>query len=82
MEAFLNSVPESEALLSFGKEVLALAGLAKDLLYARVDVVLAGDDLDPVLMELELIEPALFNRGSKETSRKFARAVKMILDTQ
>ena len=36
----------------------AAAGLAKsDLLYARVDVI--GGSEDPVLLELELIEPSL-----------------------
>lgn len=60
--------------------MLAQAGLPKDLLYARVDVVLAGEGQQPVLMELELIEPALYNRGNRETSRSFARAVKRIIE--
>jgi glutathione synthase/RimK-type ligase-like ATP-grasp enzyme len=37
----------------------ALAPIARELLYARVDVA-PGDDGNPVVMELELVEPSLF----------------------
>ncbi|MBX9767194.1 MAG: hypothetical protein K2X47_07985 [Bdellovibrionales bacterium] len=53
------------------------AEFAKDLLYARVDLVL--DQGRPLLMELEVIEPALYLRMSDVAPENFARALQKIL---
>lgn len=52
----------------------ALAAIDDELLYARVDLV-EGEDGTPLLMELELIEPALYFRLHPEAPMNFARAV-------
>lgn len=56
----------SEDELSVAQQALAVAPQAEDLLYARVDLV-SVDGRDPVVMELELIEPNLFLRFHPET---------------
>ena len=83
----LSSLPHGDKILSFGQEVLALAGLPQDLLYARVDLALAKkdlalakEDLHPVLMELEVLEPDLFTGGNREAGITFARAIRGLLD--
>ncbi|MEU3777032.1 hypothetical protein AB0F11_28280 [Streptomyces sp. NPDC032472] len=61
---------------------LALAGAAlaavpdggRPLLYARVDVA-TGDDGEPVVMELELVEPNLFMGHGGDALRRFAELV-------
>ena len=52
----------------------ALAPLAADLLYARVDLVRDGDGVVR-LMELELIEPSLFLRQSPAALARFVAAI-------
>jgi glutathione synthase/RimK-type ligase-like ATP-grasp enzyme len=56
-ESVSAALPISEAELAVGRA--ALENIADRLLYARVDVA-PGLDGQPVLMELELIEPSLF----------------------
>lgn len=58
-ESVSEALPISAAELALGQA--ALRDVADRLLYARVDVA-PGLDGDPVLMELELIEPSLFLR--------------------
>jgi len=55
------AVPISAAERRVGEA--ALAPIARDLLYARVDVALSEDGM-PVVMEVELIEPSLFLKQS------------------
>lgn len=59
--------------LAFGRAVVEAAGVA-ELLYARVDY-LRGDDGEPRLVELELVEPSLFFRHDPTSPRRFAEAV-------
>ena len=49
----------------------ALAAVSGPLFYARVDTI-AGDDGQPLLMELELIEPSLFFAASTRALSRFA----------
>ncbi|MBT3585275.1 MAG: hypothetical protein HN509_10225 [Halobacteriovoraceae bacterium] len=66
------STPEaSPQLLSAGGKVIDT--LAQKLLYARVDLVDRGDGVF-YLMELELIEPALYFRMNKNSPANFVRA--------
>jgi glutathione synthase/RimK-type ligase-like ATP-grasp enzyme len=53
---------------------LALGVAGRDLLYARVDVI-PGPDGEPVLLELELTEPALFLRHSEGAADRLAAAI-------
>jgi hypothetical protein len=53
----------------------ALAPFAADLLYARVDVA-PGLDGQPVVMELELIEPSLFLLQSPQALERLVAAVR------
>ncbi|MBU3672358.1 MAG: hypothetical protein FGM43_07380 [Sinobacteraceae bacterium] len=53
----------------------ALAPFAADLLYARVDVA-PGPDGQPVVMELELIEPSLFLLQSPQALERLVAAVR------
>jgi len=53
---------------------LALGVAGRDLLYARVDVV-PGPDGEPVLLELELTEPALFLRHAQGAADRLAGAI-------
>lgn len=52
----------------------ALASIAHDLLYARVDVA-PGDDGTPVVMELELIEPSLFLKQHPPALERLVSAI-------
>ncbi|GAA2579836.1 hypothetical protein SMC26_34735 [Actinomadura fulvescens] len=52
----------------------ALAAVPGDLLYARVDLV-PGADGTPVVLELELTEPALFLGQAPGSAARFARAI-------
>lgn len=52
----------------------ALATIAHDLLYARVDVA-PGDDGTPVVMELELIEPSLFLKQHPPALERLVSAI-------
>lgn len=51
-----------------------LACVEQEILYARVDLV-AGDDGAPLLMELELIEPALYLGVDPASADRFARVL-------
>ncbi len=51
-----------------------LAYLGKNLLYARVDLAYSQDN-EPLLMELELVEPSLFLKTCPESAEKFADAI-------
>jgi len=76
---------ELASLLDFGQSVLSLACLPPDLLYARVDLALArdsGDQLSPVLMELELLEPALYTADNPQAGANFARAARRRVDME
>ncbi|KAB2342757.1 ATP-grasp domain-containing protein [Actinomadura rudentiformis] len=52
----------------------ALAAVPGDLLYARVDLV-PGPDGAPVVLELELTEPALFLQHAPGSAARYARAI-------
>ncbi|MQY02285.1 ATP-grasp domain-containing protein [Actinomadura macrotermitis] len=52
----------------------ALAAVQGDLLYARVDLV-PGPDGSPVVLELELTEPALFLEHGPGSADRFAKAI-------
>lgn len=56
---------------------MVLARVAQQTLYARVDLV--GERDQPRLMELELIEPALYFRTDPLAAERFARAVLSLL---
>ena len=58
--------------LSLAKQALTAAGF--DTLYARVDIVL-GDDGEPCLIELELVEPSLFLDLSPLATTRVAEAI-------
>ena len=49
-------------------------GLSRPLLYARVDI-LRTDEGEPVLNELEVVEPSLFFRHEPLAGQTFARAL-------
>ena len=65
------------ALLDAGEQAVAAVG--RDLLYARVDLV--RHEGAYLLMELELIEPALYFRTDPESPARFAAAVGSWLET-
>ena len=65
---------EPEATLRMAGDA-ALAALPEVPLYARVDIVRANDDAGWWLMELELIEPALYLGTSPGAPERFARAL-------
>jgi len=52
----------------------ALAPIARDLLYARVDVS-PGDDGSPLVMELELVEPSLFLKQHPPALERAVRGI-------
>ncbi|MEU6864555.1 hypothetical protein ABZ924_14950 [Streptomyces sp. NPDC046876] len=52
----------------------AVPGAGRPVLYARVDVA-TGDDGEPVVMELELVEPDLFMEHGGDALRHFAELV-------
>jgi hypothetical protein len=60
--------------LEFARSVLARVPTCSDLLYARVDIV-TGDDAQPRLMEVELIEPQLFLELSTRAAQRLAGAI-------
>ena len=59
---------------------LAVAAAPSPTLYARVDLVRDDAGL-PRLMELEVIEPALFLASEPTASRRFAEAIVRRLDS-
>jgi hypothetical protein len=68
-DAMLARVDPTEAQLAIGKAVLE--ALPHQPLYARIDLVANGDG-DPMIMEVELIEPRLFLREAPEAARILA----------
>lgn len=70
---YIRAVDAGEALRALGDDVLRALGERP--LYARVDLVRAGTGDAFWLMELELIEPALYFRMDAESPRRFARAL-------
>ncbi len=58
----------------FGTSADGVDLVPEPLLYARVDVV-TDDDGEPVLMELELVEPSLFTDLAPGALERFADAV-------
>jgi glutathione synthase/RimK-type ligase-like ATP-grasp enzyme len=62
--------------LALAERVLAMAPAAT--LYARVDVVDAARG--PLLMELELLEPALYFGYAEGAAERFARALRRVID--
>lgn len=59
---------------AFATRVLDASGFAREILYARVDVVRDGDGALR-LMELELIEPSLFLEQHPPALERFAKAI-------
>lgn len=64
--------PEPSLLEAAGK---AIAAIGRELLYARVDLVRANGGNGFQLMELELVEPALYLRTDPDAPARFARAI-------
>ncbi len=62
----------SPALMDAARQVLAM--VRHPWLYARVDLVESGDDV--LLMELEMLEPDLFLRYSRDAPGRFADAIR------
>ncbi len=67
-----ETVPVSPAELALAQAAIAAA--PPSLLYARIDIV-PGPDGDPLLMELELIEPSLFFALSERALARFTAGV-------
>ena len=65
-----KSIKPSKQLLEASEKVLKQIG--QKLLYARVDFVCNESD-EFALMELELIEPALYFRMDKDSPKRFAK---------
>lgn len=68
----ITAIEPDDELLSRGSN--AISQIERDLLYARVDLVRDGDG-EMCLMELELIEPALYLRMDAEAPKRFAHAI-------
>ncbi len=75
--ADIQPIQANDRLQSAGRR--ALAGLAENLLYARVDFVRSNSSKGFQLMELELIEPALYFRTDPESPYRFAQAVHALM---
>lgn len=75
----VRSAPPGEALRAAG--AAAVAALGKAPLYVRVDLVRANDGDGFWLMELEVIEPALYLRMDSAAPQRFARALDVRLRT-
>ena len=68
----ITEIEPDESLAAAGRETVATIGCG--LLYARVDFV-RDDDCNFCLMELELIEPALYLRMNEGAPKRFAEAI-------
>ncbi|MEQ1645708.1 MAG: hypothetical protein ABL959_19820 [Pyrinomonadaceae bacterium] len=68
----ITEITPDDELMTAGRETVATIG--NDLLYARVDFVRDGDG-NFRLMELELIEPALYLRMNEGAPKRFAEAI-------
>jgi glutathione synthase/RimK-type ligase-like ATP-grasp enzyme len=66
----ITAIEPGEKLLKAGEK--ALEQIGQKLLYARVDLVRDAED-DFALMELELIEPALYFRMDADSPKRFAK---------
>jgi len=75
----IKPMEPSAALRSAGRSVFDLIRPAP--LYARVDLVRDGRG-EFLVMELELIEPALYFRMDADSPRRFAAALNQIMDDQ
>ena len=64
----------TEAELEVADRALAAVPGGEDLLYARVDLI-PGPDGKPMLIELELTEPALYLRDAPGSAERFAKAI-------
>ncbi|MES9540255.1 MULTISPECIES: hypothetical protein [unclassified Actinomadura] len=64
----------TEAELEVAARALAAVPGGEDLLYARVDLI-PGPDGTPMLIELELTEPALYLRDAPGSAERFAKAI-------
>jgi len=75
VEENITAREPSQAELAVAERVFAHAnaGLAENLLYARIDL-LPGPD-GPVVVELELVEPSLFFRHADGAAGRFAAAI-------
>ena len=71
----LTSVPPDDSLMESANRVIA--SLAQLPLYARVDLVRHGDRF--ALMEVELVEPALYLSKSPGAAERFATAIQSAL---
>ena len=74
--ADIRSIVPDAALLAAGDA--AMRAIGRKLLYGRVDLVRSGDEFR--VMELELIEPALYLRMDPGAPDRFADAVMTLLD--
>ncbi|WP_309232710.1 hypothetical protein [Actinotalea sp. JY-7885] len=77
IEASADELAMAERVIATARELLTADGSAlpdEPFLYARVDLV-SGDDGQPVLMELEMVEPSLFTRLGAGATDRFADAV-------
>ncbi len=72
----IRAVSAEPALLAAG--AAAIRAIGKKLLYARVDLVRHGDEFR--VMELELVEPALYLRMDPGAPERFADAVVSLFD--
>jgi glutathione synthase/RimK-type ligase-like ATP-grasp enzyme len=68
-----TSVAASDDEIELGRK--ALAALPETPLYARVDIV-RDENKQPMVMELELIEPSLFLAFDDEAPERFAKAIR------
>ena len=78
-EEVMRSIEATESELALGQRALEaartiLGDVAKELLYARIDLV-PGDDGEPILLELEFTEPSLFLGKSQGALDRFADAI-------
>jgi glutathione synthase/RimK-type ligase-like ATP-grasp enzyme len=73
------NISDAEAALAERAMAVAMTRLDSPLLYGRVDVA-PGPRGQPVLMELELIEPSLYFRQSRYALERFVAGVRRRLD--
>ncbi len=75
--ADIQPVIANDPLREAGKK--AIDSIGESLLYARADFVRANDGAGFQLMELELIEPALYFRTDPDSAMRFARAADALM---
>ncbi|MGI5321672.1 ATP-grasp domain-containing protein [Actinomadura nitritigenes] len=74
----VTAATATDAELDLAHRVLDAVPGGRDLLYARVDLI-PGPDGDPLLIELELTEPALYLEHAPGSDTRFAKAVAALL---